>query len=145
MNSGTVAVLGLPLIAFGNPKQEVRSTRNRNELRVSVLVGIGGTFEFLAGSVQQTSGWDMAALTGATGKRDCLLNLAHLSFGDSSGFIFFFKIQKHLVYCGNQCVLCSFKDNVNQPFWLTKRNLLFRVVADLAAARRIVEETVCRR
>lgn len=45
------------LIAFGNPKQEVWFNRNRHRLRVPVSIGIGGTFEFLAGSVRRAPAW----------------------------------------------------------------------------------------
>jgi len=45
------------LIAFGNPKQEVWFNRNRNRLRVPVSIGIGGTFEFIAGSVRRAPPW----------------------------------------------------------------------------------------
>jgi len=45
------------LIAFGNPKQEVWFNRNRNRLRVPVSIGIGGTFEFIVGSVRRAPIW----------------------------------------------------------------------------------------
>jgi len=45
------------LIAFGNPKQEVWFNRNRNRLHVPVSIGIGGTFEFITGSVQRAPLW----------------------------------------------------------------------------------------
>jgi N-acetylglucosaminyldiphosphoundecaprenol N-acetyl-beta-D-mannosaminyltransferase len=41
------------LIGFGNPKQEQWFYRNRSKLRVGVAIGVGGTFEFLAGSVKR--------------------------------------------------------------------------------------------
>lgn len=45
------------LVAFGNPKQEVWFNRNRYRLRVPVTVGIGGTFEFIAGTVARAPIW----------------------------------------------------------------------------------------
>ena len=41
------------LIAFGNPKQELWFNRNRDKLKVPVSIGIGGTFEFITGSVSR--------------------------------------------------------------------------------------------
>jgi N-acetylglucosaminyldiphosphoundecaprenol N-acetyl-beta-D-mannosaminyltransferase len=45
------------LIAFGNPKQEIWFDRNRTKLRAGVSIGIGGTFEFIAGSVARAPAW----------------------------------------------------------------------------------------
>ncbi len=45
------------LIAFGNPKQEIWFDRNRGRLKVPVSIGIGGTFEFIAGSVSRAPIW----------------------------------------------------------------------------------------
>lgn len=45
------------LIAFGNPKQEVWFERNRYKLKVPVSIGIGGTFEFITGSVSRAPVW----------------------------------------------------------------------------------------
>lgn len=89
---------------------------------------------------QQTATMDLDALLNATGQRHCILNLAHLNFVDSAGLTFFFRIRKHLVNSGKQCVLCSLNHNVRQLFRLTKLDQLFRIVPDLAAAQRIVEE-----
>jgi len=41
------------LIAFGNPKQELWFHRNRSRLRVPVSIGVGGSFEFFAGTIQR--------------------------------------------------------------------------------------------
>jgi N-acetylglucosaminyldiphosphoundecaprenol N-acetyl-beta-D-mannosaminyltransferase len=41
------------LIGFGNPKQEQWFYRNRKVLKVPVSIGVGGTFEFLAGRTQR--------------------------------------------------------------------------------------------
>ena len=45
------------LIAFGNPKQELWFERNRHRLKVPVSIGIGGTFEFIAGKVARAPIW----------------------------------------------------------------------------------------
>ncbi|WP_051957926.1 WecB/TagA/CpsF family glycosyltransferase [Desulfobacter vibrioformis] len=45
------------LIAFGNPKQEVWFHRNRNRLQVPVSIGVGGTFEFIVGTVRRAPPW----------------------------------------------------------------------------------------
>ncbi len=45
------------LIAFGNPKQELWFERNRHRLEVPVSIGIGGTFEFITGSIQRAPAW----------------------------------------------------------------------------------------
>lgn len=41
------------LIGFGNPKQEQWFYRNRHNLKVPVSIGVGGTFEFIAGRVSR--------------------------------------------------------------------------------------------
>jgi len=88
---------------------------------------------------QQTARLDIAALTSSLGHKNCILNLARLDFVDSSGLIFFFKIQKYLINSGKRCVLCSLNDNVNRLFHLTKLNHLFLIAPDLAAAKRLLE------
>lgn len=45
------------LIAFGNPKQELWFDRNRHRLKVPVSIGIGGTYEFIVGSVSRAPKW----------------------------------------------------------------------------------------
>jgi len=45
------------LIAFGNPKQEIWFDRNRHRLRVPVSIGIGGSYEFIAGTVARAPMW----------------------------------------------------------------------------------------
>jgi len=45
------------LIGFGNPKQEVWFNRNKTALKVPVSIGIGGTFEFIAGTVSRAPVW----------------------------------------------------------------------------------------
>ena len=45
------------LIAFGNPKQEIWFERNRDRLKMPVSIGVGGTFDFIAGSVPIAPMW----------------------------------------------------------------------------------------
>jgi N-acetylglucosaminyldiphosphoundecaprenol N-acetyl-beta-D-mannosaminyltransferase len=46
------------LVAFGNPKQEKWIYRNRKELRdVPICMGVGGTFDFLAGQTVRAPEW----------------------------------------------------------------------------------------
>ena len=89
---------------------------------------------------QQLADFDMAELMNAVSGRNCILNLGQLDFVDSSGLIFFFKIQKHLINSGKQCVLCALNDNVYRLFRLTKLNHLFNVAPDLAAAEQMLDK-----
>ena len=41
------------LVAYGHPKQELWVARNQERLQARVAVGVGGTFDFLAGSVRR--------------------------------------------------------------------------------------------
>lgn len=45
------------LIAFGSPKQEIWFDRNRHRLRVPVAIGVGATFDFLAGTMARAPLW----------------------------------------------------------------------------------------
>jgi exopolysaccharide biosynthesis WecB/TagA/CpsF family protein len=45
------------LIGFGNPKQELWFHRNQSKLNVPVSIGIGGTYEFVAGTVSRAPDW----------------------------------------------------------------------------------------
>ena len=45
------------LVGLGNPKQELWFNRNRARLRVPVSIGVGGTFEFINGSVRRAPAW----------------------------------------------------------------------------------------
>ena len=44
-------------VALGNPKQELWMGRNKAKLDVGVMIGIGGTFNFLAGRVKRAPRW----------------------------------------------------------------------------------------
>lgn len=45
------------LVAFGNPKQEKWIAMHRDRLQVPVCIGVGGSFDFVAGSVSRAPGW----------------------------------------------------------------------------------------
>ena len=44
-------------VALGNPKQELWMGRNKEKLDVGAMIGIGGTFNFLAGRVKRAPKW----------------------------------------------------------------------------------------
>ena len=44
-------------VALGNPKQELWMGRNATKLDVGAMIGIGGTFNFLAGRVKRAPKW----------------------------------------------------------------------------------------
>ena len=44
-------------VALGNPKQELWMGRNAAKLDVGVMIGVGGTFNFLAGRVKRAPRW----------------------------------------------------------------------------------------
>ena len=44
-------------VALGNPKQEMWMGRNAAKLDVGAMIGIGGTFNFLAGRVKRAPKW----------------------------------------------------------------------------------------
>ena len=45
------------LVGFGNPKQELWVERNRANLKCGIAIGIGGTFNFIAGAVRRAPEW----------------------------------------------------------------------------------------
>jgi len=45
------------LVAFGNPKQEKWISLYRQELSVPVMIGVGGTFDFIAGRTKRAPEW----------------------------------------------------------------------------------------
>src|SRR5207245_2423017 len=45
----------LLLVAYGHPRQELWIDRNRDRLRVSVAMGVGGAVDFLAGRRRRAS------------------------------------------------------------------------------------------
>lgn len=54
INSSNADVL---LVGLGNPKQELWFNRNQHKLKVPVSVGVGGTFEFITGTVKRAPLW----------------------------------------------------------------------------------------
>ena len=89
---------------------------------------------------QQLSCVDVNGLLSAVSGRNCILNLARLSFVDSAGLLFFLKIQKNLASMGKKCVLCSLTDNLRQSFSITRLDHLFRIAPDIGSAQQILEE-----
>lgn len=45
------------LVGLGNPKQELWFNRNRHKLQVPVAIGVGGTFEFITGTIKRAPSW----------------------------------------------------------------------------------------
>lgn len=45
------------LVAYGAPRQDLWIARNRAHLDVRVAIGVGGTFDFIAGVVPRAPGW----------------------------------------------------------------------------------------
>ena len=45
------------LVAFGNPKQEQWIAMHRDRLKVPVCIGVGGTLDFLSGTVRRAPRW----------------------------------------------------------------------------------------
>lgn len=54
LNSSGADIL---LVGLGNPKQELWFNRNRHKLQVPVAIGVGGTFEFITGTVRRAPEW----------------------------------------------------------------------------------------
>ncbi len=44
-------------VALGNPKQELWMGRNRGKIDVGAMIGVGGTFNFIAGKVKRAPRW----------------------------------------------------------------------------------------
>lgn len=44
-------------VALGNPKQELWMSRNASRLNVGAMMGVGGTFNFIAGRVRRAPRW----------------------------------------------------------------------------------------
>jgi N-acetylglucosaminyldiphosphoundecaprenol N-acetyl-beta-D-mannosaminyltransferase len=47
----------LLFVAYGVPAEEIWIAANRNELDVPVMIGVGGTFDFLAGEAPRAPAW----------------------------------------------------------------------------------------
>ena len=103
--------------------------------RHDVMLGLCGTLD-----AAQIKNLDIDAVLSAIGDRDCLLDLINLDFVDSSGIVFFLKIQKHVQKTARECVLFGLQDNVRQMFRITKLDRLFRITADMISAERHLED-----
>src|SRR5205085_6873352 len=53
----TAARPDLLLVAYGHPAQELWIARNRHRLEVPVAIGVGGSFDFVAGRVRRAPRW----------------------------------------------------------------------------------------
>lgn len=82
---------------------------------------------------------DMEGIYRDLGEKNCIINLERMTFVDSTGLVFFLKIQKYLLNGGRVCVLCSLSDTVRQLFFITKLLPLFRVAPDRASAFTLLE------
>ena len=47
----------LLFVALGNPKQEIWMGRNADKIKVPVMIGVGGTFNFISGRVKRAPRW----------------------------------------------------------------------------------------
>ncbi|MBQ3748220.1 MAG: WecB/TagA/CpsF family glycosyltransferase [Kiritimatiellae bacterium] len=52
-----VAKPDILFVALGNPKQELWMGRNKEKLDVGAMIGVGGTFNFIAGRVKRAPRW----------------------------------------------------------------------------------------
>jgi N-acetylglucosaminyldiphosphoundecaprenol N-acetyl-beta-D-mannosaminyltransferase len=103
--------------------------------RRDVMLGLSGTLD-----AAQIKNLDIEAVLAAIGDRNCLLDLKNLDFVDSSGIVFFLKIQKHVQKTARECVLFGLQDNVRQMFRITKLDRLFTITADMISAERQLEK-----
>jgi N-acetylglucosaminyldiphosphoundecaprenol N-acetyl-beta-D-mannosaminyltransferase len=103
--------------------------------RSDVMFALCGTLD-----AAQIQNLDVDAILSAIGGRDCLLDLKNLDFVDSSGIVFFLKIQKHVQKTARDCVLFGLQDNVRQMFRITKLDRLFMIKANINSAERYLEE-----
>jgi len=103
--------------------------------RHDVMLALCGTLD-----ATQINNLDIDAVLSAIGDTDCLLDLKNLDFVDSSGIVFFLKIQKHVQKTARDCVLFGLQDNVRQMFRITKLDRLFMITADINSAERYLEE-----
>jgi len=88
----------------------------------------------------QMSTVDVEAVKNIIGRKDCIFNLSDLSFVDSSGIIFFLKIQKHVFEQKRHCLLCGLQDNVRRMFRITKLDRLFKITRHMAEAETILAD-----
>ncbi|UCD90306.1 MAG: STAS domain-containing protein, partial [Desulfobacterales bacterium] len=89
----------------------------------------------------QMAALDVEAVIKEIGNKDCIFNLMDLTFIDSSGIMFFLKIQKHVAKQEKVCLLFGMQDNVKQMFRITKLDRLFKITQDMLSAEKLLEET----
>lgn len=86
----------------------------------------------------QMAALDLPAMVERIGDKDCILDLAQLTFVDSSGIMLFLKIQRHVAKQGKMCVLCGMQEKVRRMFQITKLVRLFKTAADTASAEQML-------
>jgi anti-sigma B factor antagonist len=79
---------------------------------------------------------DLNAITKDIGNRHCLINLRNLRFVDSSGLVFFLKMQKYVSRNGKMYILCEPTENVYQMFRITKLDHHFQIAQDISVAEK---------
>lgn len=102
-----------------------------------VLIHLFGTLD-----ASQMPGVQMETILKKIGERCCILNLRDLTFIDSSGLVFFLKIQRYVSKQGKACVLCGLKGNVRQMFSITKLESLFKIEKDVLSAEKLLEKNI---
>ncbi len=45
------------LVAYGAPKQDLFIAQHKDELKIPIMVGVGGTFDYLAGTIKRPPTW----------------------------------------------------------------------------------------
>jgi anti-anti-sigma factor len=89
----------------------------------------------------QMANLNFESIQNSIGNKDCIINLMDLTFVDSSGIVFFLKIQKHTSGNGKACLICELQDNVLQMFRITKLHRLFTICDSLASAEKVLKQT----
>ena len=89
----------------------------------------------------QMANLNFESIQNSIGNKDCIINLMDLTFVDSSGIVFFLKIQKHTSGNAKACLICELQDNVLQMFRITKLHRLFTICDSLASAEKVLKQT----
>lgn len=90
----------------------------------------------------QVSALDVEAFIERVADRDCIFDLKDLAFVDSSGIMFFLKLQKRLAANNRVCVFCAPGANVGQMFRITKLDRFFTTAPTLADAEKLLSAPV---
>ena len=56
-NEGSSKQIDILFVAFGSPKQELWIAENLSKLPVKVVIGVGGSFDFISGRVKRAPAW----------------------------------------------------------------------------------------